>query len=531
MRERYTRLFILALIIATVASCVHVVDQHGTAINYSGLIDEQLQIIRLQADVEYLCNPDLEGRDVPGRTGDLTALWIAEQFLRIGMHPGVGDSSYLQKVPLLQAWLDTASTKLIVSDREYIWGDGFYIFPKKIVHWQTGTSASTSIQMGASDSTSVQMGASDSTPACIESEMVRCGWGFVDRPSGRNDFADANDRAAVVFPGSDLPPEQAGRYALTPFKAAAAKRAGADMLIVAYQDHLEEISRKSSEIRHPLVDLPDSDPEFPTVYLNDDLLQDNDENIQLNVVFRDRCESHGFNVIGRIDGTIDEYVVIGAHYDHLGTVEGDEDGDGVYFPGADDNASGVAGLLEICRWWMDYGSNERGLIAISFTAEEDGLLGSHWLTDHLPVPHDKIVAMVNMDMIGRDAFASMRDVRRPGAVPDERYVGIFYSAQSPELSDLIHTDDFPLTMDIFPINRFPFSDAGSFHNKHIPTVHLFSGYHCDYSSPRDTPDKLNYQKMARIVSLTQNILVRLAEHKEHIGFDPTIRATSPGMRY
>ena len=110
------------------------------------------------------------------------------------------------------------------------------------------------------------------------------------------------------------------------------------------------------------------------------------------------------NVIAYIPGTTDEYIVIGAHYDHLGL--GDEHSlapsqIGQIHHGADDNASGTAGVIELARWFSKQPKPKRGILFMTFAGEELGLLGSAYYTTHPLLPLDKAVTMLNMDMIGR----------------------------------------------------------------------------------------------------------------------------------
>jgi len=315
-----------------------------------------------------------------------------------------------------------------------------------------------------------------------------------------------------------------------------------------------KLIEKINTAGNPLIDLPGSAPDFPTVYFYDSKLLHSIttynyiENIEqyiesaaqfgglrasLRVTYKNYVNTHGYNVVAKLDGAIPEYVIIGAHYDHLGIVL--ESKDNVesaiesYYPGADDNASGVAGLLEICRRWVNRDRTGRGLIAVSFTAEEDGRLGSQWFMNHLPVPRESIVAMVNMDEIGRCGFSSMRYVHQKDAVPDPEYAAAYYSATSPELKDILvkSVSGVDLDLNIQPVNSFShFGDAGSFHDKQIPTVNLFSGFHSDYHSPRDTPDKIDYEKMSRMIDLADQLLVNLSQVSDRIGFDPSNRVKS-----
>ena len=110
------------------------------------------------------------------------------------------------------------------------------------------------------------------------------------------------------------------------------------------------------------------------------------------------------NVGGYLPGETDEYVVVGAHYDHLGLGEQFSLAPslaGTVHPGADDNASGTAGVLELAQWFAQGPKHKRGILFLTFAGEELGLLGSSYYVDHPELPLAKAVAMINMDMIGR----------------------------------------------------------------------------------------------------------------------------------
>jgi hypothetical protein len=472
----------------------------------SVLGSDNVIIERLKSDVEHLCSPELAGRNAPGETADATALWIAERMLKTYLRPAVGDTSFLQEVQLISAKLDTNNTELTLIDNNNMrrllqWGE-FYTFPKQIAQIDTTLDIKT------------------------------CGYGIVSSELNMNDFGNTEGKCAVVLDGiGDFPAEKIGRYASAPFKAASAKRAGAEMMMVLYQKDLwlpDAIKKKIESASELLVDLPNSSPDFPIIYTSNEYLTDEIRSISLKIAFENHLNTPGFNVVGRLEGRISEYVVIGAHYDHIGVVKNSNSGE--YYAGADDNASGVAGLLEICRRWAGRDRNGRGLIAVSFTAEEDGMLGSKCFVEHLPVPRESIVAMINMDEIGRRGFANMSDVYRPGAVTDPEFTSAYYSGASPELDGLIKsaTDGINLNVSANPLNSFGhFGDAGSFHEANIPTMNIFSSFHSDYHETTDTPDKIDYDKMGEIINFVDALLVNLSMSHEKIRFNPEIKVEKP----
>jgi hypothetical protein len=222
-----------------------------------------------------------------------------------------------------------------------------------------------------------------------------------------------------------------------------------------------------------------------------------------------RTKTPARNVLAELEGDgphADETIVIGAHYDHLGY-----GGFGslapqaghVIHPGADDNASGTAALLEVARRLADRAKVKkfpRRFLFMSFTGEERGLLGSaRYIRDPL-IPLDKTIAMLNMDMVGR-----MKD--------NKLTVGGIDTAT--EFAPLMTRLDQPYGFKIIPeLGGFGPSDHASFFGKKIPVLFFFTGLHADYHRPTDTADKLDVPDMRRVADLVTDVAVALAEAPE-----------------
>jgi len=198
----------------------------------------------------------------------------------------------------------------------------------------------------------------------------------------------------------------------------------------------------------------------------------------------------------------DEYVVLSAHYDHVG-VGRPVDGDSIY-NGADDNASGTVGLLEVARAIVGMAERpRRSILFVHVSGEEKGLLGSRWFADHAPVPVESMVANINVDMIGGDAHADSlivigKDYSDLGALVDRLNDGM------PELG-LVTSDD------LWPEQRFFFrSDQLNFMRKEIPALFFFTGVHECYHRPCDTVDNVAHQKAANISRLLVHTTLELA---------------------
>ena len=221
------------------------------------------------------------------------------------------------------------------------------------------------------------------------------------------------------------------------------------------------------------------------------------------------------NVIAMIPpvGT-DEYVLVGAHYDHLGrggagssmARAGEE---GQVHPGADDNASGTAVVLELAASLTHLRESERvtfqrGVIFALWSGEEIGLLGSAAFCEKPPVPIGKIAAYVNFDMVGRlrENKLTMQGV---GSSKWWRR----------ELEKRNVAAGFALTLQDDPY--LP-TDTTSLYPKRIPVLNFFTGSHEDYHRPTDTADKLNYEGMERIAKFAQQIVLDLANAPERPDF-------------
>ncbi|HEU0005659.1 MAG TPA: M28 family peptidase, partial [Terriglobia bacterium] len=218
----------------------------------------------------------------------------------------------------------------------------------------------------------------------------------------------------------------------------------------------------------------------------------------------------GRNVIGIISGSDvrlrEECILISAHHDHMGTGENQE----IYY-GADDDASGTTGLLELAEAFQAGPLRpRRSIVLAAWGAEELGLLGSKYYVLNPVFPLDKTIAMIQLDMIGRNE-------QRPGdpanGQPEEKdenntnTVNIAGSAFSPDLKQWFEACNrrTGLTLryryDSGQENLLKRSDHWCFLKAGIPSVFLFTGFHPDYHRPSDTADKINYEKMEKILRL------------------------------
>jgi aminopeptidase YwaD len=216
-------------------------------------------------------------------------------------------------------------------------------------------------------------------------------------------------------------------------------------------------------------------------------------------------------LVGRDPSLRGEYVVVGAHFDHLGTsTEGGLDPDArAVRLGADDNASGTAAVLELARIFARSPAR-RSIIFANFSGEEQGLLGSSYFVDHSPVPIDSIDAMINFDMVGR--------------LHDDKLI-VYGVATATELPALLDSANSGARLKITAQgDGFGPSDHSSFYAKNVPVLHFFTDLHDDYHRATDTPEKINAAGEARVVQVAERVVRAIADRPARLTY---VRVAAP----
>lgn len=204
------------------------------------------------------------------------------------------------------------------------------------------------------------------------------------------------------------------------------------------------------------------------------------------------------NIVGYLDNGAPTTVVIGAHYDHLGNGNQgsslEPNSAGKIHNGADDNASGVAGLLELARYFKSNKVTEsNNFLFICFSGEELGLYGSEYFVEHPTIELSKINYMINLDMVGRLDPKKGLFVSGTGTSPGwEALLKSLSSAEVPIATDSSGTGP---------------SDHTKFYLKKIPVLHFFTGSHSDYHKPSDDVEKINYEGEVAVL----NIIIKVIE--------------------
>jgi len=229
------------------------------------------------------------------------------------------------------------------------------------------------------------------------------------------------------------------------------------------------------------------------------------------------------NVVAVLPGADEQLsqqaIVVGAHYDHLGL--GDQHSlapsqIGQIHHGADDNASGTSGVLELAEAVGTSGQRfSRTIVLVAFAGEESGLLGSNYYTAHPAIPLEQTLAMVNLDMIGRIS-------------KNRLFVG--GTGTSPVFKQLLEEANRPLGFELsYSGTGYGASDHMSFSLRSIPVLFFFSGLHSDYHKPSDTWDKIDAQDGVRVVELVDNIVQALDKLKEKPQYVRVAEPAASGM--
>ena len=549
---------------------------------------------RLRQVIEYLASDALEGRRTGTPGANDAAHYIAGEFNRYGLRPGIqmarpartrGEdlARYLQPFPYVGA-IELGKGNQLGSgyDPSATKSRMFALLTRVGVDW---------MPLGFS-----------SNGRIVDTPAVFVGYGITASDLKYDDYAGVDAKGRVVFafegtPDGDNPHGQFARFEDARFKAIAAREHGAKALLIIARE-LDFKEDRLSRLRYDnaageagllvaAISPQTATPFFSLSSPNELVNLENDvrriskmraapspgydptkesfaiynpkPTVSLSVDLA-RRESPSFNVVGILPGSDpklkDEVIVIGAHYDHLGRggPESLAPREGDIHHGADDNASGVAGLIELARMLSTQNPKpRRTVVFIAFSGEEEGLIGSSYYVNHPVVPLANTVAMINMDMIGRlkdqnlivggvgtaqewrpmveahNTPESMRTAAlndalsaRMSSSPNLRVSVDPAKAPSPGVPIVVAANgQSVVTAEIpklpSPNLATPFaltlnedgygpSDHSSFYAKQIPVLFFWTGNHEDYHKPSDTADKINYEGEARVVSFVVRVV-------------------------
>lgn len=469
----------------------------------------QHQIQQLKDHLYYLASPELKGR-FPGTKEDSTTALFLQQYLKnAGLKLPFNDG--LQAFNVVTSVKATKNNLLNINGQNVIFNTDFSIY-------------------------------AFSSNAKVESDLVYAGFGiFVDTEDFKwNDFKDIDVKGkwVLMLKGDPEPLNNDSKF--IPFadartKVMNAKDRGA--VGVIFTGGVQ--NSKADEIAPLLFERAIVSAELPVLditrnWLNTNLLpktlpvdslesaaisglNPSTQHITAKVAGRTELELQEvttFNVVGILEGSDPElkntYIVMGAHYDHLGM--GGE-GSGSRTPdtlaphvGADDNGSGVVSVMELVSRFSKAAERPKHSIAfVFFGAEEMGLLGSRYFTKNSPFPMQNIMAMINLDMVGRLNEAAAVVVGGTGTSTETE--SILTSVAADSKIKLAYSPE-----------GFGASDHASFYAENVPVMFFSTGAHADYHTPADTPDKINYEGMMELIDLVEVLTQNLDNRSEKLVF-------------
>jgi len=434
------------------------------AVLFAQLQSDADALDQMRYDVKYLSSDQLEGREAGTAGEKLAADYVAAKFGNVGLVPFGDSASYLQAFNFqADPFLGPSNASQIGRSPLEI-DEAYGVLPF-------------------------------SAPGVVRGKLLKAGFG-IDAPDlGREDYAglDVKGRIVALLIGSPDGIHPHSKFlAYHDLQLRAEKAAGLGAIGVVYYNDDKDTEEPSFHLSTKTKACS-----IPVVFLKGDrhvdLVMDN--NPVVITVDIQREQRTAYNVVGLLDHGKENVVVIGAHFDHLGW--GDEGslhrGEKAIHNGADDNASGVAVMLQLARdlLEMDH-TRANDYLFIAFSGEEKGLFGSNHWTKHPTLPIEQLNYMINLDMVGRlDTGTNVIGVN-----------GVGTSSAWAEV-DRVLVGDLKVKTTTSGIGP---SDHTSFYLKNVPAIHFFTGTHGDYHKPGDDEEKINYDGMLRVTRYIESLI-------------------------
>jgi Zn-dependent M28 family amino/carboxypeptidase len=461
----------------------------------------------MKTKMGFITSDEFAGRETGEPGQKLCAEYLADHFKKLGLPPVV-NGSYMQTFPLREE--KNAGYSFAINGKPYLFLQDYFAF----------------------------QGIPDKTYS--SDKLVFVGFGINDPEVGINEYKGLDVKGKIVAFFEDEPMDKQGNSVITQstkisdwssdlkLKTDAAIEAGA-IGIISIQKHADnDIKMYRHYIEKPKTYRGGKtlSPAFPKFYVSEQVANDffrlenkkyttqslkeeyrtgkRTKGFEIDVpvsitVKTENREITGENVLGYIEGTDlkDELVIITAHYDHLGKTD-----QGIFY-GADDDGSGTVSLMEIAEAFVSakkagFGPR-RSILIMPVSGEEKGLLGSEYYSENPVFPLEKTVTDLNIDMIGRvdkKHEGNFNYVYVIGADKLSMDLHNINEEQNKKYSnlELDYTFNDPKDPNMFYYR----SDHYNFAKKGIPVIFYFTGVHADYHKMTDTPDKLHYEKMAKI---------------------------------
>jgi hypothetical protein len=467
---------------------------NGCAVSQPTAAVFDVPVERYQAHVELLAHNDLKGRGTGSEGIDLAAGYIAGHFAAAGLEPGGPDGTYFQEFTLSRGgkMRDTTDLKILGGDIEIEVKEDF-------------------LPLGVT------------SQGEFSGDLAFVGYGITNPDKDHDDYANIDVTGKVVVMLRREPDgwSDSGRFSrhsqftskvrLAGEKGATGviivnkKRASSMDILMPFSPARRDAGLPAFHMKRQVIDDVMAAADMPSLAALQEELDKGDQTVSQIVagfsasglVEFERSETVARNVIGVLPGSgpnAHEYVMVGGHYDHLG------ERNGVIYNGADDNASGTAGVIEAAYAMAARPDRDRSVIFMTFTAEEIGLHGSRHYVNEPTVPIGDIVAILNMDMIGRvdhEDKANMLAIQGVGT-------GDGFEAMAERLAGAAGIPYIPDPSALAP------SDHSLFYRAGVPSLFFNTGLHSDYHQPDDDTEKMNHEGGAQISTLVAHMALEIA---------------------
>jgi len=502
-----------------------------SAINISpqSVIDKKVNEENLKATLEFLSSDVLEGRETATNAEKVSALFLATTLKKYGIEPFGDDGTYFQKFDVIVEKFETSS-KLVITNskgsviKEFLPAEDFGKFSRNYP---------------------------DPEYSIQNTNLVFAGYGITAPEYKYDDYKDINVKGKTVVLFMDEPynndetyfdGKKKTKYSEPEYKLENAASKGAlGVIIIANPEYYaywnmfkkytmsESVSlydkEKSAHKLIPIITL--SKPATEALFGNEEftLAQlaeykksgkspspfELDKKLDYKLAVFSKIKKAA-NVIGVIKGKDEklakEFVVLSAHYDHIGT-----DSEGIVNNGADDDGSGTVSILEAGRVLSLKKDNNRSILIVFHTGEEKGLLGSGYLTEHSDFTKD-IIADINMDMVGREGEDSIHCLGADKL--STRFAKLVENVNEKTVKMVL---DYKYNDPNDP-NRFYYrSDHYNYAKKGIPIVFFFDDMKIDYHQPTDDIEKINFKKLGKITTLASELALEAANVNERFPID------------
>ncbi|MFY9621285.1 MAG: M20/M25/M40 family metallo-hydrolase [Pyrinomonadaceae bacterium] len=492
---------------------------------------ETINAEQLRAYLSFIASDEMEGRDTPSRGLDTTAKFLALNLSRWGFKPAGDDGTFFQKIALRRDAIDGAKSSAEIDGKKFSFGEDFL---------------------------------PNSVQAALQGPLVFAGNGWVIKSKNLNSYEGVDVKGKIIvvmgqpFPGfprgvtrADLAGRQGVEWSSPGIYAQ--QQGAKGVLVIADPQTLQNweqfraratqggrlsVEKFTTTQNTPAVSNTLMSTNMATALLKGEKFDaaalvskfnagetlptfelSSGKNVKVNITVKNERPMTQ-NVVAVWEGSDpnlkNEYVALGAHYDHVGTcAPGSAD---PICNGADDDGSGTTAMLAMAEALARAKQRpKRSVLFVWHCGEEKGLWGSRYFAENPTVPLDKIVTQLNMDMIGRskkDGDTNTRNQTLSG--PNTVYVigSKMMSTELGELSERVNASYLNMQLDYryddpADPNRFFFrSDHINYARKGIPIIFYFDGVHEDYHRPGDEPQKIDYEKLQRI---TRTVYVTLWE--------------------